>query len=343
MLAEHSRLSGISQEQQFTILQCVTTSSRPSRLIELGSIIALLRKDTGAGLKEGKDLVRQACGRLLEILEDESVSVIHHSFTEFARDKSRVGEPGGFPVLEEKEAQRMMLDVCLQYLDSCVMPESARYSVDDETSEEKKKADDDIEMEEVEEEEEYYDDLDNRSGRARADEKKHQEVQDLRNMYPLIGYATDNLAYHIEEAEAGDGNAFDLLGSYFVPGSRAFEVWLLVKWHQYRCGKVQSLHVAAYLGLSAYAQHLITTTSAVDVRDAEGRPALSYAAEKGHVDIAFLLLSNGADPDSDDRLGYKPLHLAASNYRVEVAKLLLAAGVSPKTKKTKCTPELVLE
>jgi hypothetical protein len=85
MLAEHSRRSGVSQEQQFTILQCVIHSTRPLRLIELGSIIALLRKDTGAGLKEGKDLVRRACGRLLEILEDESVSVVHHSFTDFAR------------------------------------------------------------------------------------------------------------------------------------------------------------------------------------------------------------------------------------------------------------------
>jgi uncharacterized protein YifN (PemK superfamily) len=35
MLAGHSRRSGVTKEQQFTILQCVTNSSRPLRLIEL--------------------------------------------------------------------------------------------------------------------------------------------------------------------------------------------------------------------------------------------------------------------------------------------------------------------
>jgi len=78
MLAEHEKRSGVTQEQQFAILQCVTYSSRPLRLIELGSIIAWMRN--GVTLKEGKALVRASCGRLLEILEDESVSIIHGIF-----------------------------------------------------------------------------------------------------------------------------------------------------------------------------------------------------------------------------------------------------------------------
>ncbi|RDW63780.1 hypothetical protein BP6252_11325 [Coleophoma cylindrospora] len=356
ILAEHSRRSGITQDQQFTILQCVTQSSRPLRLIELGSIIALLRKDTLGGLKEAKDLVREACGRLLEILDDESVTVIHHSFTEFARDETRRGEPGAFPVLEEHKAQRMLLQVFLQYLDSCVTLNGVE-KTGDEASEEKSSGVD-VETEEanlteedakIEDEDSddsdsiEYDSLDNRSGRSRADKKKHQEVQELRRIYPLIPYATDNLEYHIKQAESSDTNVFDLLDTYFTPGSRAFEVWLLVKWHQYRRGNVQPLHIAACLGLSGYAQHLIGSGSNINVQDAEDCTALVYAAEQGHADIVALLLSNGANTDSHDHDGDSPLHLAASRNRVDVTKLLLAAGMSPKRQKFRSTPELILE
>lgn len=37
----------------------------------------------GSSTKDNKAIVREACGPLLEILEDETVSVIHHSLTEF--------------------------------------------------------------------------------------------------------------------------------------------------------------------------------------------------------------------------------------------------------------------
>jgi len=86
MLKEHASRSGVTAEQQANILMCVTHASRPLRLIELGSLLAwMLHVD----LRGGKDLVRRGCGRLLELLEDETVSVIHHSFTEFLQ--TRVG------------------------------------------------------------------------------------------------------------------------------------------------------------------------------------------------------------------------------------------------------------
>jgi ankyrin repeat protein len=359
MLAEHSKRSGISQDQQFAILQCVTHSTRPLRLIELGSIIALLRRDPRASFKEGKDLVRRACGRLLEILEDESVSVIHHSITEFARDESRRGEPGAFPVLDEREAQQMMLQVCLEYLDSCALPKSVQTSVEADTPKEEEQKKNDIDAEDDHDDDSYdpydvLDSFDNRSGRERADEKKHREIQELRSSYPLIGYATENLEYHIRNVE----NGFHLLDSYFTPGKNAFEIWILVQWKPYRRGMLKPLHIAASLGLTEYAQHLIDTGHEIDVAYGEGQTALSCAVEAGHVEVqtalscaveaghvevASLLLSKGANPNTDDRLGYTPLHYAAMHNRVEVSKLLLAAGVSPKTEKTKCTPEYIVE
>lgn len=70
-------------------------------------------------LKESKDLVRQSCERLLEILEDETVSVIHHSLTEFLRDGEREMGDGQFPVLEKDKAHAMLVEILLRYLDKC--------------------------------------------------------------------------------------------------------------------------------------------------------------------------------------------------------------------------------
>lgn len=342
MLEEHSKRSSVTREQQFTILQCVTQSTRPMRLIELGSIIAFLTRDTSAGLKEGKEVVRQACGRFLEILDDESISVIHHSFTEFARDKSRSTGPGTFPVLDEQEAQGMMLQLCLQYLDSCKVPASAQLSVEVQIQPEEKGPDGDVKSKDEDNDGEPYESerfpFNSLSHRSSLEEKKHQDIQDLRSSYPFMAYATENLAYHIEKA--GAGNDLGPLDSYFVPGKSAFDIWLLVRWDRYYRRHIQPLHIATYLGLTCYAQHLISTGSVIEARDIEGQTALMYAAEGGHVEIASLLLSRGANPDAIDRAGNNSLHIATQSRRPKIVRLLLAAGMTPKVKKTKCTPGL---
>ena len=60
-------------------------------------------------MAEGKDLMQLAYSRLLDILEDESVSVIYYSLTEFARDQSRSRTVGAFPVLNKNKSQRILL------------------------------------------------------------------------------------------------------------------------------------------------------------------------------------------------------------------------------------------
>lgn len=86
MLLDHAARSGVPQQLQLTILQWVTHSVRPLRLLELTAIIDSL-EDGKRNSKDTKALVRTACGPLLEILEDETVSIIHHSFTEFLVDE----------------------------------------------------------------------------------------------------------------------------------------------------------------------------------------------------------------------------------------------------------------
>ena len=128
MLLDHSLRSRVPQELQLTILRWVTHSSRPLQLLELaGMLDSLCESEQKA--KGTKDLVRRACGPLLEILEDETVSVIHHSFTEFLVDVSRDGRPAPgsihsqFPVISTPSTHLHLALTSLKYLSSGCLSE----------------------------------------------------------------------------------------------------------------------------------------------------------------------------------------------------------------------------
>jgi hypothetical protein len=121
MLLDHSLRSRVSQELQLMILSWAILPTRPLRLVELAAIL----DSSNASGRQGKDTeaaVREACGPLLEILEDETVSVIHNSFTEFLADSSRAGRPAPssvhpqFPVVTSQITHRTLAVTCLNYL-----------------------------------------------------------------------------------------------------------------------------------------------------------------------------------------------------------------------------------
>lgn len=56
---------------------------------------------------------------------------------------------------------------------------------------------------------------------------------------------------------------------------------------------------------------------------------LHFAAARGQVSVAQLLLSKEADVNSRDNLGITPLHLAAVQGHLEVVQLLMATGANP--------------
>jgi hypothetical protein len=71
LLREHTRRTGVSPDMQLLIMQFITHASRPLRLLELADMINVTQFDSGArDLKNAKELVRTACGPLLEILPD---------------------------------------------------------------------------------------------------------------------------------------------------------------------------------------------------------------------------------------------------------------------------------
>jgi ankyrin repeat protein len=69
--------------------------------------------------------------------------------------------------------------------------------------------------------------------------------------------------------------------------------------------------------------------SLVAARDATGSTPLHRAAWKGHLEVARVLLANGADPNLQDRnehYGGTPLHAAAHGNQKAVVALLVAHG-----------------
>ena len=92
---------------------------------------------------------------------------------------------------------------------------------------------------------------------------------------------------------------------------------------------------AAMSGDAAEVRVLIEAGEDVDAALGDGMTALHWAAERGDVDIASLVLSAGAQLESTTRLGaYRPLHLAAKGGHSSVVRALLDAGAMPGPRTT---------
>lgn len=70
----------------------------------------------------------------------------------------------------------------------------------------------------------------------------------------------------------------------------------------------------------------------VNARQKDGKTLLHYAANRGHLDVAALLLQKGAHIDSQDNDGKTPLHEAMAYSRFPVARLLLEKGANVNLK-----------
>ncbi|KAH6691374.1 ankyrin repeat-containing domain protein [Plectosphaerella plurivora] len=82
-----SRLD-LPPDLQALILKCVTYATRPLRLLELADLVEQTHNPTSQGLGTIKAIVRSACVSPLQILPDETVQVVHHSFTEYPRGQT---------------------------------------------------------------------------------------------------------------------------------------------------------------------------------------------------------------------------------------------------------------
>jgi ankyrin repeat protein len=317
ILLDHSLRSRVPQELQFTILQWVTHSSRPLRLLELAAMLDC-QSDAGRVAKDTKAVVRAACGPLLEILEDETVSVIHHSFTEFLIDAERKTRPPlgathpQFPVIDPVTTHNTMALACLKYLTSGCMD---HWKVPPES------------------EDEGYDPY----HYSRAP----QSQQAIRMRYPFLEYSSNNWHVHASKLENIGVPLLEALDSFMIPKDKPFFSWLDMNWPgTTKLSKVSPLHVASWAGMTSYVRHLLQMGVESNGRDGRERTPLSWASSRGSLEVVALLLESVSEPDLDDCDGHKPLHYAALANHHKIVKLLLAAGVSPMTGKTRA-PEQV--
>lgn len=327
-LLEFPGHSGIGTKIQVFLLECLTHSSRPLRLNELADALNVVLMPSIPGLYMAsmpqwnpKQVTRTACSPLLEILEDGTIQVIHHSFTEFLLDRNRQksGQGVQFPVLNPSEIHRKLTQMCITYLQSgSLVPKS-------------------VNPEFVQMCDALCDHGDWPCQRAPV-QKDPYEYKQARLQYPFLEYAVSKWSWHAGHYDIEDTELFDLVSRFMDGINPAFQRWLILEWHaNYPVTNDQipsRLHIAAYAGMAKYASSLIKGGQGVESPDLNERTPLHWAAEKGHTEVVSLLLQHGAIPDPADFKGLKPLHLAAKNNHADVVRLLLQAGVDPLTPKT---------
>lgn len=306
LLQEHARRSNVPSELQLIILQFVTHATRPLRLLEIAEMLSI-HSESNRTLKETKDLVRTACGPLLEVLPDETVSVIHHTFTEFLKGYTRSRSTNNFeyPIFEAGSTNLRLAMACLCYLRAGCL--------------------DNIEITKIIPMESYH----NYKNRK---EKKNRE---LRLQFPFLEYAANNWYKHAHRADVSGVNLemfHDALGAFFADTIQ-YNVWLDLAWPGWGIDGITPLHVAAQTGLAQLAKYILSKGKIIE-RESVALP-IYWAASYNHGDVIQVLVDYGADPDAELSEGLKPLHIAAKSNHVDAVKALIAAGVSPLTPKTK--------
>ncbi|XP_070541191.1 poly [ADP-ribose] polymerase tankyrase-2-like [Ptychodera flava] len=92
------------------------------------------------------------------------------------------------------------------------------------------------------------------------------------------------------------------------------------------------LHLAAGYNNVEVAELLLENGADVNARDKGGLIPLHNASSYGHVDIAALLIKYGTCVNATDRWSFTPLHEAAQKGRTQLCALLLAHGADPTMK-----------
>lgn len=89
----------------------------------------------------------------------------------------------------------------------------------------------------------------------------------------------------------------------------------------------QYLQRAAGKGDEKMVQYWLKQSKEIDAHDSnDRRTALHFAAIKGRLDVALILLKSGADPDFRDRKGLTPIQTAALWFREDFVQALIGHG-----------------
>ncbi|XP_008802839.1 ankyrin-1 [Phoenix dactylifera] len=103
--------------------------------------------------------------------------------------------------------------------------------------------------------------------------------------------------------------------------------------------KRTALHFAAREGRTEVCKYLLEELKLdVNMRDDDGETPLIHASRQGHFLTAKYLLEQGADPSASSELGATALHHAAGIGNIELLRLLLSKGVDVESQSDAGTP-----
>jgi ankyrin repeat protein len=162
--------------------------------------------------------------------------------------------------------------------------------------------------------------------------------------FPLVPYAAQ---YWVDHAKFRNVSSQiqEVMERLFNPAMPHFAAWVWL--HDVDHPWIQStstihptqpeampLYYASLCGFRALTEHLIAAHSPdINSRGGSHTTALHAASVNGHLQVASLLLRNGADPDSRDHVGRVPLHrvsqggqLVIAKSSLEIARLLVNSG-----------------
>lgn len=349
LLQQHILRSGVPEHLQILILSWVAHASRPLRLLEIAEMINKAQSMDLYDFRAIKELARTSCGPLLEILPDETVSVVHHSLTEFLNGSTRSPEKHmvstngttSYPILDRGSTHSRLARVCISYmlgskcLDGVKTKQVKKHLHLDGGSE----TDDGL-----------VDILDQHSYKRLGGDDGSKckrtwngdlpATPELRSRYPFLAYCIDNWHVHVRKADSHSQLSEDLLNDVdkLLTDTNCLALEALER--KTVCGW-KPIHVASCNGLSQYVSHLMTRGGTdVDMDDRFGGKPLLFAAGRGHAATIKVLLAAGAKPDQESlRDGSKPLHKAATSNNGDTVELILQAGVDPMTKKTREDPD----
>lgn len=320
MLDQQAKGLKINTSLQVFLLEWVVFSPVILRLNQLASVLQLCFLSS-IDAKDAKNIVRSSCSPLLEILEDESVQVIHHSFTEFLLNAERADSATSFPVLNSQEVHKRLGTSCLKYLKcGALLPNIAVKSDSVKASPSCKCEEEGVEC----------------RCKKSVDTYNYQEA---RLRYPFLEYAVKNWSYHASLYDVQDEEFFESINDFLNYNSPEFRRWLELEWStafsrpESECPS--ALHIAAFTGLCCYAESLPSEARDVSSSDADGKTPLHWACRKGHLRMCSFLLNHGAQPDAEDWRGVKPIHESARKNYAQIVRMLLESGVDPMTPKTR--------
>ncbi|KAH8692272.1 ankyrin repeat-containing domain protein [Talaromyces proteolyticus] len=317
LLREHAIRSQVPRDIQLLIIQFVTHATRPLRLLEIVEMISKAINQYGNGHKPKviKDLVRVACGPLIEVLPDETVSVVHHSFTEFLKGLTRHIKPHSpitdeYIILRPGPTNKDLAMACLSYLEAGCLDNwnPTNYP--------------------------------KRRGISRAGQAIRPDIK-LKN--PFLEYAIRNWGIHVRRADLADMDMTDLYRrlDYLFAKTSHIQALLDMDWPVDTTENVTVLHIAARAGLTKYVAHLLSREEFdVNAKDGYKKSPLFWAVFSGYSDTVRLFINQGGLSDKSDNVCVELLHLAAMNNFGDIVRIILDAGVDPliRKKRSRCYP-----